>query len=295
MEQQDDLKALCAEQHTITEYPPLEQHPNEPYLTPADRQMWETWVKTCRLRTRTRTYRKNVEDARRSVDRMHTTHPDAYLSWSAGKDSTALAILLHECGLTPGLIAMSLKDDLDFPREEPYMRALAERLGIDLHILRPEGSMLAWLASEKRSVTDDLHTRASEYAQRVFWEPLSRWEEEHGWRGCYFGLRAQESAGRERNAKFNGVKYTKKDGMTMCQPIAFWDVQDVYGYMLEHNVEPFEIYRCCRLKKSPGWIRLDGILPGIHNAEGASHWLRTHYPHLFDRLTIYFPDLRRYS
>lgn len=273
---------------------PLTQHPSEPFLTRADAEMWLTWRRTCALHAKTRLHRSRVDAARRAVESMERTHPGAYLSWSAGKDSTALAALLASMGLAEGRLAMSLKDDLDFPREEAYLRALSRRWGFDLRLITPETSIIPWLLERRINVTRDLHTRASEYAKEVFWRPLEAWEHEHGARGAYIGLRAQESNGRAANARYRGFKYTKRDGATTCQPLAFWQAEDVFAFLFEQGVEPFEVYRCCRLKKSPAWIRLDGMLPGIYHTEGSNLWFKTHYPYLHNKLCDLFPELNNF-
>jgi len=137
---------------------------DEPILTTKDRVKWRTWKRACLQWAESSTFQKRLENAEYHIHRMDEQCPDAYVGWSAGKDSTVLThLVLVECGC--GSHAMSLKDDLDYPGELKYVESLAGEWGIDLDVLTPDEPLLPRLREMNLHYKDDLHSRRSEFSQ----------------------------------------------------------------------------------------------------------------------------------
>lgn len=268
----------------------------EPRLTPEDRRIWDAWRRQALTHARTRRHLGRVESARREIERMAERRPDAYVAWSAGKDSTALVHLVRvECAV-PGRV-MAVKDDLDFPGEEEYLRELADAWGVDLDILRPPFSLQAWLAEHAADIEadEDLHSRSAAFSKAAFYAVVRAYRESMGAPGVYLGLRAEESRGRALNRYQRGRTYQKADGEVVCQPLADWTGIDVYAYLLSRGIDLLPMYRCVRLHERPDRVRKSWWLPGASTRHGGMVWLRAYYPSLYRRLCELLPDAGRHA
>lgn len=264
---------------------------DEPILKDEDRRIWQRWRKTCLRWSESRAHKRRVLRAAEAVDRMRRRAPDAYVGWSGGKDSTALAHLVTvTCGLDATL--MSIKDDFDFPGEVDYVERLADQWGADLDVLTPDFSLQQWVAdrADELSALEDFHSRASEFSDRAFYSLIEAYRNERGRPGVYLGIRKHESAGRLGHRAAHGLVYQKKDGETVCQPIADWEGRDVYAYLFSRDIEIHPVYRCVRLHDHPSDVRKSWWLAGDHASRGATVWLRTYWPSLYRRLCEILPD-----
>jgi len=260
----------------------------EPRLTDEDRRIWHQWVRAARRWATTRLHRSRVERTRRIVEEFHTNHPDAYVAWSAGKDSTAMTHLIAD--VVGPVRAMSIKDDLDFPGEEDYLRRHAEAWGVRLDIVRPP-SLQAWLRdhADEIGAADDVHSRAAGLSRVGFYPLIEEYDRSTGTRAKYLGLRAEESHGRKMHRAKRGAIYTKTNGEVVCQPICDWRGIDVYAYLLSRNIDLLPLYRCVRLHDAPERVRKSWWVPGAHAQFGQGTWLRTYYPGLFQLLEDLLP------
>jgi phosphoadenosine phosphosulfate reductase len=263
----------------------------EPILTDEDRRQWALWERTCRLWAGTPQHRARVDRAREALRTFALSSSAWRVMWSGGKDSTALVHLAAFAGIGP-VRAVSVKDDLDFPGEEAYVRALADRWAVDLEVLHPPTSLIAHIASheERYSVGADIHGREADLSRVAFYPILRAHHAAHGPYDIALGLRAAESRGRTVNRATRGITYRKADGQATCQPIADWADRDVYAYLFAHDVPILPLYRCVRLAEAPGRVRKSWWLPGKAATQGGTIWLRTYYPSLFAQLRRMLPQ-----
>jgi 3'-phosphoadenosine 5'-phosphosulfate sulfotransferase (PAPS reductase)/FAD synthetase len=187
---------------------------------------------------------------------------------------------------------MSIKDDLDFPGEEEYVRQLAAAWGLTgLDVIHPSFSLQEWIAEHlgTMEIGDDVHSRTAGLSREAFYPLIDRWVAEHHCDGALLGLRAEESPGRNMNRVTHGTIYAHSDGVLRCTPLADWRGLDVYGYLLSHGIEPLHVYRCCGLAARPDKVRKSWWFPGAHVNYGATVWLRMYYPSLYHRLCELWP------
>lgn len=263
---------------------------SEPLLTEEDHRIWTKWKRICLLHARTKSYKRRVELARSCIKDMHFRCPDAYIAWSAGKDSTAMTHLI--ASIIPGVRAMSIKDDCDFPDEVEYIQYLANKWNVNLDVIGPDFSMQDYLASLDTELDSDLHSRTSEFSKLGFYSIIEEYRNKFEFPGVFLGLRKAESDYRLLNRIKNGMIYTKADGETVCQPICDWSNIDVYAYLFEHDIELLPVYRCVRLHKCPGDVRKSWWV----TARGRNViWLRTYYPSLYNRLRQLIPGIEALS
>lgn len=266
---------------------------DEPRLTDKDHDIFDRWRRTCKRWAKTRTHRRRVYRAEAVCEKMYEHRPGAYVAWSAGKDSTALAHLACQ-NLNLDVHCMSVCDDLDFPGEVEYLTRLADQWGVRVDIVEPDFSLQDWIDdhSGELEALGDLHSRASEFARRAFYEPIEAYRREHGTPGVYLGLRSDESTGRLANRKARGLIYEKQDGEVVAQPLADWEDKDVYAYLFDHGVPLLDVYKCVRLHDHPADVRKSWWVP--HSGSGADFegltWLKAYWPSLYRRLCKILPE-----
>lgn len=242
-----------------------------------------------------KTHKRRVLRAADAIAEMHARCPDAYIAWSGGKDSTALAhLVVDTCGLDVRL--MSIKDDLDFPGERKYVRRLADQWGAQLDVLTPDFSLQEWVAEHAQDLDAgaDFHGRAATFSQRAFYALVEDYRQAHGTPGVYLGLRGGESDARAGNAS-RGAIYEKANGEVVCQPLRSWEGRDVYAYLFWRDVPLHPVYKCARLHDHPKRVRKSWWLPGAHSRHGMTVWLKTYWPSLYRRLCELLPDTRYHA
>lgn len=270
----------------------------EPVLDAEDRRVWEGWRRTFVVHTRTAAYRRAVEQARQVAARALEGAASPLVSWSGGKDSTALAHLVR-VGLGANVLAVSEKDDLDYPGEEPYVRDLAAAWGLRLEIVRPPVSPMTWLLERRGrlSAGEDMHSRSAGLSRACFYGVMERANEGHD--VILWGLRAEESGRRRTLLATKGPLYQLKDGGWRAAPLASWTGIDVFAYLQAYGVEPLPVYKCCgwlpEHRAKPWRIRKSWWIPGAYAANGQVAWLRRYWPSLHVRLAELAPDHRCYA
>lgn len=265
----------------------------EPILTQEDLDRWEVWKATCLAHAKTRLYARRLDQAKRYLHEALTLEPRARLSWSAGKDSTALVHLAVHEGAKGRIF--SIKDDLDYPGEREYIERYAAAWGVldRLDILTPDVSLWDLLVSmkDRHDIRDDLHSRSAEFSRLGFYSVIDSYNARSEVRATLLGLRAEESVGRRNNRNSRGHIYLKNDGELVGQPLCDWRGVDVYAYLLSHDIELLPVYRCIRFSTRPDRIRKSWWVPGKHGARGGSIWLKAYYPSLYRKLVSVYPEL----
>lgn len=266
---------------------------NEPVLTNEDFRIWKKWKRVCLIHACTDAHKRKVDEARMNIRKMLIRCPNAYVAWSAGKDST---VMMHLTMLEiPNIRAMSIKDDCDYPGEVSYLQELATRWNIKLDIVVPDFSLQKYLADNYFEPGNDIHSRGTDFADKSFYSVIEDYRMMKDNPGVYLGLRKSESHYRLMNYKKRGSIYTKQNGETVCQPICNWHDIDVYAYLFKKGIKLFSVYRCVRLHKQPGDVRKSWWVPGASALYGQVVWLRTYYPSLYQWLRNLMPGVEALS
>lgn len=249
----------------------------EPVLTERDVAAWETWSAVCLRWAKTRLHRARVLKAAAVIQGMLLAAPHAYITWSGGKDSTALA---HLCSILGVRQSMCQIDDLDYPGKREYVAGLAQAWGLAVDFVEPAHSMAERLRLEWAG--EDIHSRRSTFSSDGFYDVVDRYAEERGRPGLYMGLRKEESSHRLRNRMKNGLMYRTATGEWRCCPLGDWASEDVFGYLFTHGIDPMDVYRCCA-DTPPGKLRMAWWVPGTSATRGQGVWLRRYWPSLYQR------------
>lgn len=229
---------------------------------------------------KSQTYAAAVTRARRALDEAAQLPVEWRVAVSAGKDSTAMALLAADDGFRPGLL--SVKDDLDYPGEDRYVQRLADHTGQGVAILRPVVSLRGWLAENRISLLDDLHGRAAALSSEHFYSLIERHRAAEGHTGVLLGLRAAESKARAGNAA-RGPVYRRRDGLTVAQPLMTWSALDVHACLWSFDVPPLPVYLCIDDPRRALDIRKSWWVVGGGPAMRGHHyeWLRRWWPDLW--------------
>jgi len=233
-----------------------------------------------KVRTKSLEYKRHLEYAKQAIHRA-LEKGKCIISWSAGKDSTAMTHLIRS--LYPEIPIMIQFDDCDWPEKREYAERVALSQGWHLHIVEPDFSV--WERSLSCNIGfDDVCAQSHEFTQDSFLSLLNKKQQELGCNVVFMGLRAEESRARKMNLMKRGEIYQLKNGEWRCCPLGRWDSVDVFAYLTEHDIEINPCYFYNRFQ-SPEDIRLCWALPtptGIRY--GDMEHIRHYYPKQFRRL-----------
>lgn len=237
-------------------------------------------------RSRTNGYRQRVEQAKRITEDFLAVCDRPYLSFSGGKDSEALLILLSQMGLTTIPVATQ-GDDLDFPDKREVCERIISSLGfIDYTYDYSDISALAQLPDEDISGT--------------FTHVMNRFAINRQRNGFLMGLRSEESWHRRRLIKAFGYTYerkTKYDSSvteTVCLPLHNWQGDDVMALIVSTETPYMHVYDKDDTKM-PHEIRFSWMVSPQFFDRDSVAWLRRHYPEQFSKLAQVYPGLLRYT
>lgn len=251
-----------------------------PLPTRADWGAWYPW-QTVRAHGATRAHARRVEQARRILDGLGDL--DGWVaSLSAGKDSTALALLLP-----PGTRAFSVRDGLCWPGEEWYLDQLARECSLRLELVQVSEDLLDLAQRHPGSLTAPTEDRRG-----VLSGPWFRTADSvPGHR--IWGLRAGENRGRMMNRIVRGHTYTRDDGVQICAPLADWSSLDVHAYLALRGVPPNPVYLCVDPETDPFTMRHSWWVYGGPGYRHHYAWLQRWWPELWDLAASIDPGIAR--
>ena len=222
-----------------------------------------------------------------------TTYP-GYLSFSGGKDSTAVAILIKELGLSIPLVYFA--SDLDYPENETYVQDIATKYDLPLHVI--QSPSLEKILDDGAFFThfkDSKNIAPSSYRKAKIHLPALEAAEGIG-RSVYWGVRADESSG--RSALLNptrGLTYYKSLDTMMCAPLWNWTSMNVSSLFLRYNVPLNPIYdKLSNLGVPPDKQRVGSILDGNGLDFGRITHLKRGWPELYEQLRRRYPRIEEY-
>jgi len=187
---------------------------------------------------------------------------------SGGKDSTALALLLHDQGVPFDLLWTSTGNEP--PDVAEHIVRLAQATGANL--ITPEAPTLFECIEAARMIPN---FRARFCTRMIKSEPCLRWFEEHGGSAVlHVGLRADEPSR-------VGIYDELVDRRFLLREIG-WDVEDVLGFVRSRGWEPPHRTDCmlCPLQRLGDWKWLFDTYPreyarGIEIEQKYGHTFRS--------------------
>jgi 3'-phosphoadenosine 5'-phosphosulfate sulfotransferase (PAPS reductase)/FAD synthetase len=242
--------------------------------------------------SRTAAYSKKIDDAKRSIDKAYKVGP-AIVSTSFGKDSGALVHICHSVIGELKMFHMACAHEL--PGGDG-VRKFCEGLGeiTELPPLNTIKESIEWLKSVGLP-----HERGKAEHQRIIQTRKKDrgrdWCLENGYSVQVLGMRAEESRGRRWCFRVRGDTYELSTGITVCNPLAWWSVKDVWAYHVVNDIPWHPLYDMQvlgftrEMLRNGGWLYTDGA------GNGWVAWLRRCYPEQYERLTLEFPGISSVS
>lgn len=174
-------------------------------------------------------------------------------------------------------------DDCDWPEKRVYAERVAHAQGWNFHRVEPGFSV--WERSYSCQLGfENICTQTHVFTQDSFLAVLHEKQQELDCSVVFLGLRSQESRSRYLNLAKRGELYQLKNGEWRCCPLGRWTAEDVFAYLIEHEIEINPCYFYNRFH-TPEDIRLCWALPtptGIRY--GDLEHIRFYYPKQFQRL-----------
>lgn len=233
-----------------------------------------------KITANTSSHKKLVEKTRRLIEDALEKAKFA-LSWSAGKDSTAMVHLVRS--IDHSIPIMIQYDDCDWPEKRDYAMRVCANQGWKTHDVTPNFSVWG-KAIELRIGWEDICSQDHDLTKCGFLKPMDEMRKSLGCNGVFLGLRIQESRVRKINLLTRGPLYLKNDGVFHCCPMWNWKTQDIFAYLASCDIEINPCYFQNRFR-NPEEIRLAWALPtSIGLSTGDMAHMRHYYPEQFRRL-----------
>jgi len=170
------------------------------------------------LRARTEGFEHKLAVARREVRRALEIGGVWAVSFSGGKDSTALLGLVHE--RAPRAPVVWSDEGLELPQTLEFVERTRARVAEFHH----QASSQWWPLYPAEDRAPELVGKAA-------------LREREGWAGYFIGLRADESRRRRLHLRTHGVLCQVRGGEWHCCPLAWWSALDVWAYILSEGLD----------------------------------------------------------
>lgn len=233
-----------------------------------------------KIHARTAAFRREVDRAAGLIRLARATGEHFVISWSGGKDSTSMALLVKE--VWPECPLMTQFDDCDWPEKRPYIERVCKVQGWQLNEVLPGFSV--WdIASKADLGVEELCRLDHDLTQDSFIKPLESKRIALGCAGTFIGLRAAESRARKMNIITRTALY-QKAGVWKCLPLARFETIDAFALIVSRGCEinPCYFHNAVR---APEDIRLSWALPTpTGTRHGDMEHIRRHYPAQFRRV-----------
>lgn len=204
------------------------------------------------------------------------------ISWSGGKDSTAMTHLA--LSVDPELPVITQFDDCDWPEKAPYIEHMAARNFIPAFYPVAPGFSVWEKVLETEIGGDDICKLSHPITRDAFIQPLSDQQKRLGCDGVFLGLRDAESKARAMNRRTRGCLYRTAGGQWKCLPLAEWSAVDVFAYHVKHHLPINPLYFNNRIFE-PENIRISWALPTRNGfSRGEMEHLKIYYPTQYNKL-----------
>lgn len=225
--------------------------------------------------------RRRVQAATDMVQRHLADAPESYVSWSGGKDSTAVALLATEAD--PAIPVVRCSHGVDYPEVVEYCAELAARMGWDYRVATLDRD--AYLA--RVGVVEDDN---GSYDDDVATVGISRDA------GLLWGLRADESLHRRILLARHRGQFRRATGRLVSAPVWQWSRSDVMAYLTRRGVALCPVYARLDALGCPERDQRVGFLVGGGGAlTGRYYWLRRGWPDEWRELCDRLPWLREWA
>ena len=223
-------------------------------------------------------HKKKVAAARATILKAFEMLPEErwYVAFSGGKDSTVVFNLVR--GVYPAIPGIWCDDEFYLPETAEYMACMKDA-GVRIKQVPKRVKHTEWFTANEDKDNADIYD---------------------GYEGVFLGLRAQENTYRRQYLRKYGTLYYAKRGAVsqgwLCNPIAWWKIEDVWAYIFSRRVDYNRAYdRLAELgiplaKQRIGPYAVDAAL-----GYGQLAILKKGWPEEYRRFLARHPEASRYT
>ena len=258
------------------------------------------------------------------IDRVgeHLDKFDGYVAFSGGKDSVVAVDLARQAD--PDVPVAFFDSGLEYPETYAYVEQIATKLGLDLHIIRAEPSLLTVMARtgewDHRGIPS-AHVPVQGF-ETLIAQPARTAHATFG-DGEVWGVRADESrkgtgrwsmyysalareirercqgtsccSSRAEQRLHHGGTIRRADGTVAYGPVWDWSAADVLAYSHRHQLPTNPVYaKLAALGAPAANLRVSHILDGNFLESGKIPRLRRGWPSLFEEIAAALPRIREF-
>lgn len=238
--------------------------------------------------------RFRADIAAQRVRDFFTAHPDAWVSWSGGKDSTTVLNLARQ--VNPKVVACWFDSGLEFPETVTYVHDLADRWGIRLHVEPAAPTALqVMVASGGWDHTAPVPLDVPDMFEALINGPAGRCHDKYG-PAHMWGLRAAESRARTVHLAPTGGITTRTNETVTAAPIWDWQDQDVLTYLTGQGIPVNPVYdKLTALGATGRSLRVGVAFDGTNLEHGRATWLARGWPDLWAQICAALPRAREWG
>jgi 3'-phosphoadenosine 5'-phosphosulfate sulfotransferase (PAPS reductase)/FAD synthetase len=239
------------------------------------------------MHARTRQFAHKLNRTRDIIAEALSVMHSPYVAFSAGKDSSVVLHLVRS--LASDVPAVWGDDEWNLPETYELVQATPHCYRIAARVWHA-----AWFTS--------WDTDEPKLPEGTVWvdaprnDGLQTFARQQGYDGVFLGLRADESSMRRKHLRtFGPLFFAKKHNVWQCNPIAWWNLYDVWAYIMTHHVPYNRAYdRLAEIgvpleRQRVGPIAVERVL-----RLGQLQWLKRGWPELFNQFAMRFPEARTY-
>lgn len=248
------------------------------------------------VRSNMSSYRKKKQQALDLCCKMLEQYKRPYAAISGGKDSVAMACIIWEASKITGkpFDLWCHISDASFPGTRETVDQVAKMTKMDLTYYESAQSAFKLLSRKARQ-------RFGKTG--VFFDSIRHYVKSEKKDLAFVGVRAYESKRRMAAAKAHGQVFESNDmgGITVCNPLQWFRLEDVAAVITEYNAPIHPIYR--KMATSTGknvndeekWIRLGYITSKDLLNYGTVVFIKLNYPGIYAKLKQAYPEVGLYE
>lgn len=237
--------------------------------------------------------KRKINNFYKVIDKAMNKYKKHYISCSWGKDSILVVHLIISKYPDTKVVFMNsgyaLSDIYKF--RNYYLKEYGIKNYIELKCPHDYAKLNIQygLPSIDRSISD--HEKVKNIIKK---DVIEEWAVENNFDCCFWGIRADETAGRKKLLRRHGLLY-KVSNIAKCSPIGWWSNEDVWNIIDYYGLPYSEIYN---KEMKPFFIRNNikngGYLTTDKANQGRLIWLKKFYPDDYNKLSSMFEEVKRY-